>query len=188
VRAARQVFSELGYDAATFQEIAVRADLTRPAINHYFKTKNLLYQEVVERTNEMIVLQSAQKAFEATTLIDQLEAFINASLGVDSEDRSAASFLVTSVLESQRHPELRRPDHDALLGTRQFLTWAVTGAIERGELITSAPIAPLVEMMTAMFWGMGFYAGFVGSHEELEMMTTEFKNLLIGNLWEWKTP
>jgi AcrR family transcriptional regulator len=188
VRAARQVFSELGYDAATFQEIAIRADLTRPAINHYFKTKNLLYREVVERTNEFIVLQSAQKAFEATTLIDQLEAFVNAALGVDLDDRSAAAFLVTSVLESQRHPELRRDDHDALLGTRQFLTWAVTGAIERGELVTHSPIGPLVEMMTAMFWGMGFYAGFVGSHEELEMITSEFKNLLIGKLWEWKTP
>jgi AcrR family transcriptional regulator len=187
VLAAREVFSELGYDAATFQEIAVRADLTRPAINHYFKTKNLLYLEVVERTNEIVVLESVQKAFEATTLIDQLEGFINAALGVDAEDRSAAAFLVTSVLESQRHPELRRDNHGALVGTRQFLTWAVTGAIERGELITRAPIGPLVEMMTAMFWGMGFYAGFVGSHEELEVITSEFKNLLTGKLWELKT-
>jgi AcrR family transcriptional regulator len=187
VRAARQVFSELGYDAATFQEIAVRADLTRPAINHYFKTKNLLYREVVERTNEMVVLSSVQKAFEATTLIEQLEGFMNAAVGADSADRSAAAFLVTSVLESQRHPELRQDNHDALLGTRQFLTWAITGAIERGELTTDAPVGPLVEMMTAMFWGMGFYAGFVGSHEELELITGEFKNLLVGKLWDWKT-
>ncbi len=187
MRAARQVFSELGYDAATFQEIAVRADLTRPAINHYFKTKNLLYREVVEKTNEMVVLQSMKKAFEATTFIEQLEAFINAAVGVDSEDRSAASFLVTSILESQRHPELRRDDHDALLGTRQFLTWAITGAIERGEITSDVPVGLLVEMMTAMFWGMGFYAGFMGSHEELEMITGEFKNLLVGKLWDLKT-
>jgi AcrR family transcriptional regulator len=187
VLAARKVFSELGYDAATFQEIAVRADLTRPAINHYFKTKNLLYREVVERTSEIVVLQSVQKAFEATTLIDQLGGFINAALGIDSEDRSAAAFLVTSVLESQRHPELRRDDHDALLGTRDFLTWAVTGAIERGELVTSAPVGPLVEMMTAMFWGMGFYAGFVGDHQELDLITGQFKDLLTGKLWDWKT-
>ena len=39
LRAAREVFSELGYDAATFQAIAIRADLTRPAINHYFASK-----------------------------------------------------------------------------------------------------------------------------------------------------
>ena len=30
LRAAREVFSERGYDAATFQAIAIRADLTRP--------------------------------------------------------------------------------------------------------------------------------------------------------------
>jgi AcrR family transcriptional regulator len=183
VRAARQVFTELGYEAATFQEIAVRADLTRPAINHYFKSKNMLYQEVVERTNEMLVLQSVQKAFEATTLIEQLEGFISSAVGADAEDRSAAAFLVTSILESQRHPELKRGDHDALLGTRQFLSSAITGAIERGELTTDSPVGPLVEMLTAMFWGMGFYAGFVGSHEDLDLITAEFKNLLIGKLW-----
>ncbi|HUL98167.1 MAG TPA: TetR/AcrR family transcriptional regulator [Mycobacterium sp.] len=187
VRAARQVFSELGYDAATFQEIAVRADLTRPAINHYFKSKKLLYREVVERTNEMVVLTSVQTAFEAPTLIGQLEGFINAAVGSDLEDRSAAAFLVTSVLESRRHPELRREDHDALLGTRQFLTWAVTGAIERGELSSEIPVPLLVEVMTVMFWGMGFYAGFVGSHQELEMITEHFKKLLVGNLWDWKS-
>ena len=42
MRAAREVFSELGYDAATFQAIAIRADLTRPAINHYFASKRVL--------------------------------------------------------------------------------------------------------------------------------------------------
>jgi AcrR family transcriptional regulator len=186
VRAARQVFSELGYDAATFQEIAVRADLTRPAINHYFKSKKLLYREVVELTNELVVLRSMQKAFEAPTLMEQLDSFINAAVGADFEDRSAPAFLVTSVLESQRHPEFRAEQHDALLGTRQFLTWAVTGAIERGELSTDTPVGPIVEMMIAMFWGLGFYAGFVGTHEELETITEEFKRLLIGKLWDWK--
>jgi len=186
VRAARHVFSELGYDAATFQEIAVRADLTRPAINHYFKSKRVLYREVVERTNEMVVVHAAQRAFQSDTLLAQLEAFIDAAVGVDFEDRSAAAFLVTSVLESQRHPELKREEHDALLGTRQFLTWAIAGAMERGELTSDTPVGPLVEMMIAMFWGMGFYAGFVGSHDELKRITDEFKQLLSGKLWEWK--
>ena len=52
LRAARLVFSERGYDGATFQAIAVRADLTRPAINHYFPSKRMLYREVVDETNE----------------------------------------------------------------------------------------------------------------------------------------
>jgi AcrR family transcriptional regulator len=186
IGAARQVFSELGYDAATFQEIAIRADLTRPAINHYFKSKKVLYREVVERTNEMVVAHAAQKAAVADTLLSQLDGFIDAAVGVDFEDRSAAAFLVTSVLESQRHPELRREEHDALLGTRLFLTHAIKSAIDRGELTTDTPVAPLVEMLNAMLWGMGFYAGFVGDHGELRVITNKFKELLVGRLWTWK--
>src|ERR1700747_3015703 len=163
LRAAREVFSELGYDAATFQAIAVRADLTRPAINHYFKSKRLLYREVVERTNEVIIT-GAKKAFNSGSLAGQLNGFIEAATSLDADDRSAAAFLVTSVLESQRHPALRQEDHRALKSTREFLTWASNGAIERAELSTDTPIEPLVEMLVAMLWGMGFYAGFVGGH------------------------
>ena len=184
VLAAREVFSEVGYDAATFQEIAVRADLTRPAINHYFKSKRALYQKVIEATNAMVVSVGVQRAFESATLIGQLSGFIAAATQVDARDRSAAAFLVTSVLESQRHPALRQaPEHDALRNTREFLLWAVNGAIERGELATDIRVGPLVEMLVSMLWGMGFYAGFVGSHDELEAITEQFRLLLAGRLW-----
>ena len=46
LQAAREVFGEVGYDAATFQEVAVRADLTRPAVNHHFRSKRDLYRQV----------------------------------------------------------------------------------------------------------------------------------------------
>ena len=83
----------------------------------------------------------------------------------DSEDRSAAAFLVTSVLESQRHPELQGDEHDSLKNSREFVAWAVSDAIERGELTTDTDVSHLVEMLVAVMWGMGFYAGFVGNHE-----------------------
>jgi AcrR family transcriptional regulator len=71
-------------DAATFQEIAERADLTRPAINHYFKSKQLLYQEVVETTNAK-VSSSAQRALESESLLGQLSVFIDAATRFDAE-------------------------------------------------------------------------------------------------------
>ena len=116
VRAAREVFSELGYDAATFQAIAIRADLTRPAINHYFASKRVLYAEVVEKTNEMVVAAGMAKADGQTSLLKRLSAFFSAAMQADSRDRSAAAFLVTSVLESQRHPELSRDEHNSQIG------------------------------------------------------------------------
>jgi AcrR family transcriptional regulator len=184
--AAREVFSELGYDAATFQAIAIRADLTRPAINHYFSGKRVLYQEVVERTNAMVVAAGAERAQGAKTLVDRLQAFISATVQADEKDRSAAAFLVTAVLESQRHPDLSQGQNDSLENSRIFVTWAVNEAIESGELTTRTDVKSLVEMLVAVLWGMGFYAGFVGGHDKLGSVTDQLRLLLKQELWTIK--
>ncbi|MCB0948484.1 MAG: TetR/AcrR family transcriptional regulator [Mycobacterium sp.] len=183
VRAARRVFSELGYDAATFQAIAVRADLTRPAINHYFANKRVLWREVIEQANASIVSAGIARAHQQTTLINRLSAFLSAVTQADAEDRSAAAFLVTSVLESQRHPELNSDENDVLKTTREFITWAVGDAITRGELSIETNVDPLVEMLVAVVWGMGFYAAFVGDRNQLEAVVDKLKLLLANKLW-----
>ncbi len=183
IRAAREVFSELGYDAATFQAIAIRADLTRPAINHYFASKRVLWGEVVGQTNAKVVSAGMARAQGETGLLGQLTSFFSAAMQADAEDRSAAAFLVTSVLESQRHPELSGDDHDSLKNSRAFVSWAVNDAIERGELTTDTDINHLVEMLVAVMWGMGFYAGFVGNHDELEAVVHKFELLMANKLW-----
>lgn len=85
VSAARQVFSERGYDGATFQAIAVRADLTRPAINHYFASKRVLYREVVDQTNELVVTAGIERARRETTLLRRLAAFITVAMEADEK-------------------------------------------------------------------------------------------------------
>ncbi|MDA2892331.1 helix-turn-helix domain containing protein [Mycolicibacterium sp. BiH015] len=183
LHAAREVFSELGYDAATFQAIAIRADLTRPAINHYFASKRVLWGEVVEQTNASIVSAGIARAQEQLTLIERLSAFLSVATQADSEDRSAAAFLVTSVLESQRHPELSNDEHDSLKNSRAFVSWAVNDAISRGELSTDTDVDHLVEMLVAVVWGMGFYAGFVGDRTELSAVVHKLELLLANKLW-----
>lgn len=184
VQAAREVFSELGYDAATFQAIAVRADLTRPAINHYFASKHVLWREVVEQTNAAIVGAGKARAQSETNLLNRLSAYFTEAMQAESEDRSAAAFLVTSVLESQRHPELSGDEHDSLKNSREFVAWAVNDAINRGELDTGTDVTSLVEMLVAVMWGMGFYAGFVGTHEELKAVVHNFELLMANKLWQ----
>jgi AcrR family transcriptional regulator len=184
VRAAREVFSELGYDAATFQAIAIRADLTRPAINHYFASKRLLYREVVEQTNAMVVSAGIARAQGQTTLLGRLSAFFATAMQADSEDRSAAAFMVTSVLESQRHPELSDEEHDSLKNSRAFVSWVVNDAIQKGELTTDTDIPQLVEMLVAVMWGVGFYAGYVGTNNELESIVDKLELLLANKLWK----
>lgn len=182
--AARQIFTEVGYEAATFQEIARRAGITRPAVNHHFKTKPELFREIIVRTEATMLNLGVRPAFEADTLVGQLSAFVQAATLVESEDRAAAAFLVTSVLESVRRPELRLAEHGPLKTTREFVTWALDSAIERGELNIDTQIAPVVEMIVALVWGMGFYAGFVGNQAQLRVITDQFRALLDGRLWE----
>ena len=184
VRAARSVFSECGYEAATFQEIAVRADLTRPAINHYFSSKQLLYREVVDETNELVITAAVERAQRETTLIGRLSAFIAGATQAVSENPSSAAFLMIAALESQRHPELRGVEAGSVHSTREFLARALDDAIERGEITTETDRASLTEMLVMLLCGVGFYAGFVGSREQMDGVTLQLQQLMTGKLWQ----
>ena len=111
---------------------------------------------MVEKTNEMVVAAGMAKAQGETSLLKRLSAFFSAAMQAESRDRSSAAFLATSVLESQRHPELSRDEHNSLKTSRAFVTWAVNDAIERGELTTDTDVPTLVEMLLAVMWGHGF--------------------------------
>jgi hypothetical protein len=143
----------------------------------------VLWSEVVEQTNALVVSAGMSRAQGETSLVGRLSAFLAVALQADSEDRSAAAFLVTSVLESQRHPELGNDEHDSLKASRQFMSWAVNDAIKRGELTTDTDVNHLVEMLVAVMWGMGFYAGFVGNHDELTSVVHKLELLMANKLW-----
>ncbi|HUE32295.1 MAG TPA: helix-turn-helix domain-containing protein [Mycobacterium sp.] len=187
LHAARLVFSERGYDGATFQAIAVRADLTRPAINHYFSSKRVLYREVVNQTNELVVVAAIRRAELETTLMGRLTAFISAAVRANSENPSASAFLVTTVLESQRHPELSTTENDAVRITREFLMRVVNDAIEHREVTADTDASVLAETLLVVLCGVGFYAGYVRSYQEMLAVTDVLRQLLEGALWRPET-
>jgi AcrR family transcriptional regulator len=182
LRAGRIVFSERGYDGATFQAIAVRADLTRPAINHYFPSKRMLYREVVDETNELVVAAGIERAGGETTLMGRLTAFIAAAMDANSENPSASAFMVTNVLESHRHPELNSGGNISVRTSRDFLTWAVNDAIERGEVVADIDAEVLTETLIVVLCGVGFYAGYLRSRE-MSGLTDMLRQLLDGALF-----
>jgi AcrR family transcriptional regulator len=177
------VFSERGYDGATFQAIAVRADLTRPAINHYFSSKRALFREVARQTNEAVITASIRRAERETTTMGRLAAFISAAVLANSENPSGSAFLVTSVLESQRHPELIAADNDVVRICQEFLARVVDDAIQRGEIAADIDASALVETLLVVLSGVGFYAGYVRRYEEMLAISDMLRQLLEGALW-----
>ncbi|MCA2241388.1 MULTISPECIES: TetR/AcrR family transcriptional regulator [Mycobacterium] len=180
IQAARLVFSERGYDGATFQAIAARADLTRPAINHYFSSKRALYREVLNETNEFVIGAGIKKAERETTLVAQLTAFISEATRANWKNPAGSAFLISGVLESQRHPDLTGTDNDSVRISREFLLRVINDAIERGEIVADVEAKVLAEALLVLVCGVGVYAGYVESPDTLLALTGVMRRLLEG--------
>jgi AcrR family transcriptional regulator len=67
VGVAKEVFAELGYDGASVEEIAARAQVSKPAVYEHFGGKEGIYAVVVDR--------------ESTTLLNKITAYIQTEAG-----------------------------------------------------------------------------------------------------------
>lgn len=183
IAAAMGVFGEYGYHATTFQTVADRVHLTRPAINHYFASKQLLYQAVLSG-NAALFEAAAERSRTETTLIGSLSSLIVSFAQVGDEDRTAVAFAVTAVLDAQRDPELRLLAGDIQGPARAFLAGLLTESINRGELVSAAGVAELTEMLLAVLWGVGFYVGLIGNEEAAARAIVSLQALLRQELWQ----
>lgn len=188
VDAAREAFAEIGYDAATLQEIASRINLTRPAIHHYFSSKRQLYHEVMEETTRTLVVPAIQKAVEANTLIGRLKGFLDTAVAIQGAEPSVGSFLVTTVWDLQRHPELYQDAQSPVMASRAFIAKAIEEAINSGELeLRSDTVTEqLVDTILSMMIGLGTYAVFIGTQEDLQGVSHHLLKLMAGELWEFQ--
>lgn len=181
LRAAREVISERGYEAANFQSIAVRAGLSRPTMHYYFHTREQIYDTLLREAHS-VVADCIAEAGRENTLLKQLSAFIAAAHRSELGDRSTARFIVASHLECERHPALRHCGSPVVTAMRAFYTSAVASAIERRELPAEADVTMVVELLVAMVWGIGFYAGFVDSDDSTPMIAKQLQRLFAHGL------
>jgi AcrR family transcriptional regulator len=174
LQAARQVITERGYHAATFQAIASAAGLSRPTLHYYFESREQIYGMLVADASGVIA-DCIGEAKRKDTFFEQLGALIDAMQEADFRDRSQIAFLVSARLEATRNPELEVGLGNALRG---FLEWSLGAAKARGELAADTAVAPIANMLHAMLWGLGFHAGFVDSETDRALITKQLNGLL----------
>ena len=154
LQAARRVFAESGYEAATFQAIAMEIGLTRPAINNYFSSKSALYAEVVRRAGDA-VLAAIQSAGAQNALADQIVEFMRRSIYGAGADPALAGFLVQSAIEAEHLPQFGRESRPAVFIER-FVREAVAAAADRGELPPAVDPVALTDTLVGVVWGAAF--------------------------------
>ncbi|MDT5069866.1 MAG: hypothetical protein QOK02_6021 [Mycobacterium sp.] len=174
LRAARQVISERGYHAATFQAIAAAADLSRPTLHYYFDSREQIYAVLVDEAGD-VMAECIDAARRKDTLIEQLAALVSGILEVDRLDRSRLAFLVSARLESTRNPALKLGASSALLS---FLESSLSDAQSRGELAADTVVTPIADMLHAMLWGVGLHAGFMDGPAGIGSITKQLTRLL----------
>jgi len=166
LHAAREVINEHGYHAATFQAIAERAGLSRPTVHYYFNTREQVYDSLVQEASAVLDDCIAEARREGT-LLKQLSAFVAAAYQLDFADRSMMRYIITSRLEFHHGSTERNGGGPVVAAVHAFYTAMVSDAIARGEIPYETDPAAVVNMLLAMFWGTGFYAGFVNDADML---------------------
>jgi AcrR family transcriptional regulator len=180
LRAAREVINERGYQAATFQAIAARAGLSRPAMHYYFHTREQIYENLVQEAYS-IVTDCIAQARREDSLLKQLSTFVAAAQRLDLADGSMMRFIITSRLEFHRHPNVGAANPTAA-AVHGFYTSMVDEAIQRREIPDDADAAAMVNLLFAMFWGMGFYASFLDEAGNIAAIAKQLHQLFVHGL------
>jgi AcrR family transcriptional regulator len=181
LRAAREVIIERGYEAANFQAIASRAGLSRPTMHYYFRTREDIHECLVAEAYS-IVADCIAQAKREDTLLKQLSTFVTATHGSGFADRSMLQFVITARLEFHRSPSLRGSPAPVVTAIQAFYRSMVEDAIARGEIPEGTDPAAVVNMLLAMFLGMGFYAGFIVDSNNMPVIAKQLHQLMTHGL------
>ncbi len=167
MRAARDIIAERGYQAASFQQIAQRAGVSRPTLHYYFATREDLYDKLLSDVRERIQACAAT-ALAGGSLLSQLAAF-TVELGRLGEAEPALMKLVmTARIDHHRAVHRHQSAAAIVSAVHAFYDAAVADAVRRGELDAGGDPRAVADMLAALFWGFGFYAGFLAGDSRPE--------------------
>lgn len=156
--AARHVITQHGYQAATFQAIAIEAGVTRPSVHHYFASREQIFHVLADEGRAAFTAQCVAAVQDHDTLRTQVAALMAVLCEAEQTHRPQVAFLVVARMERLRNTELNTWS-DA--GLDRLLKGIVRDAVDRGELPAGIAVEAVADMLQSLIWGLGFYAGFI---------------------------
>jgi len=179
--AAREVIAESGYAATTFQQIAVRAGVSRPTLHYYFGTLERIYDVLLTEAHGALTACIGEARLRSAPR-EQLAVFLSAVHRLCVDDPVAMRFLVAARLERSRHAAGRGAAQTLVTAVGEFYDAVVGDAAQRGDLASDADARAVADMLSALFWGMGFHAAFVNHDVEASAVARQWEKVLRSGL------
>jgi len=107
LKAALSVFSAKGYAAATLDDVAKAAKVTRGAIYWHFKGKADLYNTLVEEMSARGASIVQQAVAEGGTLIDILRRVFISQCALIEDDKEARAVMELALFKTGHNPDLQ---------------------------------------------------------------------------------
>jgi len=132
IEAARKVFAEKGYIAATVDEIAALAALAKGTIYVYFDSKEQIYNAVLENDLDALRALTLEKIAAAETAKEKISAYVNARFKYCEERRD---FFRIMYIEPSGSPVLSKAKaREWLREPVRQLTAAIENAITEKQM------------------------------------------------------
>ena len=137
LKAALAVFSAKGYSAATLDDVASAAKVTRGAIYWHFKSKADLYNTLVEELSARGASVVQQAVAEGGTFIEILRRIFVRLCAVIEDDKEARAVMELGLFKTGLAPELqsgRKKQLEAGTAQIEFIAEAMRQGIAQGVL------------------------------------------------------
>jgi TetR/AcrR family acrAB operon transcriptional repressor len=137
LKAALSVFSTKGFSAATLDDVAAAAKVTRGAIYWHFKSKADLYNTLVEEISARGAAVVQQAASEGGTFLDILRRVFIRQCALIEDDREARAVMELALFKTGLDRDLqagRKKQVEAGNALIEGLTAAMQQGIALGEL------------------------------------------------------
>ena len=131
VKTALAVFSAKGYAAATLDDVAKAAKVTRGAIYWHFKSKADLYNTLVEEFSARGAAVVQQAVAEGGTLIEILRRVFIRQCALIEDDKEARAVMELALFKTGHDPELQAGRKKQVEAGNTLLE-GITGAMQQG--------------------------------------------------------
>lgn len=102
-KAAKTVFAEKGYDAASVREIAEKAGVTKPVIYYYFKNKEGLYNEIISGITKELQTYLSSATSTARNLEERLHLYGKAFIEYFHQNKEDLTLFINELYRKKDH-------------------------------------------------------------------------------------